>query len=85
MRKQISVIVCICRAPKSLIPYMAVITLQDSTSVRNQLKRRGIWRGMNLIMKSNARPDINAVIFLYYVPTVFLLRFAGLRALDIFL
>jgi hypothetical protein len=37
---------------------------------------------MDLIMKSNATPTINAEVFLDYVQTVFQLNVAALRRLD---
>jgi hypothetical protein len=56
------VIACVSAAGESLIPY--ITPLQDSPPVRAQLKKRGVRFGTDLIMKSNAKPYINAEIFL---------------------
>jgi cobalamin biosynthesis Co2+ chelatase CbiK len=78
--KHISVIACLFAAGESLTPDM--MTSQDSPSFREQLKKRGVRFGTDLIMKSNGKPSINADIFLDYVQTVFLSNLAGLRGLD---
>jgi hypothetical protein len=43
-----------------------------------------VWNGTDLIIKSNAKPDINAEIFLDDVQTVFLPDLGELRGLDEF-
>jgi hypothetical protein len=80
--KHISVIVCVSSAGESLTPY--IITSQDAPSVREQLKKRGVRFGTDLIMKSNAKPYINAEIFVDYVLTVLIPNLAEPRRLDEF-
>jgi hypothetical protein len=80
--KNISVIAYIFAAGESLAPY--VITSQKSPSVREQLKKHRVRFGTGLIITSNAKPYINAEIFLDCVQTVFLSNLAELRRLDEF-
>jgi hypothetical protein len=80
--KHISVIACASAAGESLIP--GIITSQDSPSVREQLKKRGVRFGTDLIMKSNAKPYIHEEISTDDVQTVFLSNLAELQRLDEF-
>jgi hypothetical protein len=56
--KHVSVIACVSAAGESLTPY--IVTSQDSPSLREQLKRRGVRFGTDFILKSRAKPYINA-------------------------
>jgi hypothetical protein len=82
--KHISVIACISTARESLTPDM--ITLQDSASVREQLKKHSVQFWVDFVLKSNNKPSINAEIFLDYIQTIFLVlpTLVELRTLDEF-
>jgi hypothetical protein len=73
-------IACAPAAGESLTPY--IIASQDCSSVREQVKKHGVRFGTDLIMKSDAKPYIDAEIFLDYVQTAFRPLLAGLRRLD---
>jgi hypothetical protein len=57
----LSVIACVSAAGESLTPY--IVTSQDSPVVRRQLKTRGVRFDTDFILKSRAKPYINAEIF----------------------
>jgi hypothetical protein len=80
--KYIAVIACVSAVGESLVP--DIITSQDFPSVREQLKKHGVRFGTDLMMKSNAKPDINAEIFVDYVWTVLLPNPGELRRLNEF-
>jgi hypothetical protein len=67
--KHISVIVCVSEAGESLIPY--IITSQHSFSVGEQLMKKGVRFGTELILKARRKPYINTECFLEYIHTVF--------------
>jgi hypothetical protein len=60
------------------------VTSQDSPVVRAQLKKRGARFGTAFILKSRAKPYINAEIFEEYICTVFLPNLDELRSLEEF-
>jgi hypothetical protein len=76
------VIACVFTAAESFTP--SILPLQDSLSVREQLNKHDVRFETDLIMKSNAKPYINAEIFLDDVQTVFLPNLAEPRRLDEF-
>jgi hypothetical protein len=80
--RHVSVITCVSAIGTWLTPYM--ITSHDSPSVRGQLEKHGVWFGTNLIMKSNAKPDINAEISFDDLQAIFLLNLAEFRGSDEF-
>jgi hypothetical protein len=80
--KHISVIAWASATGESLTP--DILPSQDSPSVREQLKKHDVLFGTDLIMKLNAKPYINAEIFLDYFRTVFRPNLAELRRLDEF-
>jgi hypothetical protein len=69
-------------AGESLIP--GIVTSQDSPVVHAQLKKRAVRFGTDLILKSRAKPYINAEIFEEYLGTVFLPDLDELRSLEEF-
>jgi hypothetical protein len=56
--KHIPVIVCVSTAEKSFIP--EIFTSHDSAPVGRPLKKQGVPFGMGLLVKSKAKPYINA-------------------------
>jgi hypothetical protein len=60
--KHVSVIGHVSAAGKSFIP--DIVTFQDSTHVREQLKKYGVDFDTDFILKDRANPHINAKIFL---------------------
>jgi RecJ-like exonuclease len=82
--KHISAIACVSAAGESLTP--DIITSQDSGSVPEQLKKKGVVSGSNFVWKSNRKLNINAEIFLDCIRTVFLFlpNLVELQALDEF-
>jgi hypothetical protein len=63
------VIACVFASGESLSP--DVTTSQDSASVREQRKKDGVRFGVDFVLKSKSKPDINAEIFLDYIRIVF--------------
>jgi hypothetical protein len=80
--KHVSVIACVSAAGESLTPY--IVTSQDSPVVREQLKKRGVRCGTDVILKCHSKPYINSEIFEQYLRTVFLPNLNELRALEQF-
>jgi hypothetical protein len=80
--QHISVIACASAARESLTP--DIITSLDSLSARGQIEKHGVRFRTDLITKSNAKPYINAEIFLDHVQTMFLSNLAELRRWDEF-
>jgi hypothetical protein len=67
--KNVSVIACVSAAGESLIPY--IVTSQDSSRVREQLRTHGVRFGTDLILKQRAKTYVNGKIFLEYLCMVF--------------
>jgi hypothetical protein len=80
--KHVSVIACVSAARESLMPY--IVTSQDSAKLREQLKKRGVRFGTDFVLKSRAKPYINAEIFSEYIRTVFIPNLNELRSLEQF-
>jgi hypothetical protein len=80
--KHVSVIACVSAAGESLMPY--IVTSQDSTRIREQLKKSGVRFGTDFILKQRSKPYINAEIFMEYIRLVFLPNLNELRSLDQF-
>jgi hypothetical protein len=80
--KHVSVIACVSVAGESLIP--DVVTSQDSSLVREQLRTHGVRFGTYLILKQRAKAYANGEIFPEYIRMVFLPNFNELRSLEEF-
>lgn len=80
--KHVSVIACVSAAGESLMPY--IVTSQDSPKLRQQLKTHGVRFGTDFVLKSRAKPYINAEIFSEYIRTVFVPNLNELRSLEQF-
>jgi hypothetical protein len=78
----ISVIACLFPTGKSLLPY--IITLQDFSSVQQQLKQPSVGFGMHLVLKSDLKPYINVEKFFDSIRIVILSNLGELLALDEF-
>jgi hypothetical protein len=80
--KHVSVIVCVSAAGENLIPY--VVTSQDSSRVREQLRTHDVRFGTDLILKQRAKAYVNGEIFLEYIRMVFRPNLNELRSLEEF-
>jgi hypothetical protein len=69
-------------ARESITPY--VVTSQGSAVVWEQLKKHGVRFGVDLVMKVQPKPYVNAEIFIDYLKTVFLPNLAELRKVEAF-
>jgi hypothetical protein len=69
-------------AGEGFTPY--IVTSQDSPVVRAQLRKRGVRLGIDFILKSRAKPYINAEIVEEYTRIVFLPNLDELRSLEEF-
>jgi hypothetical protein len=77
-KTHISVIACVSAAGESFLPYR--VTLQNSSTIQEHLKKQGIRFGRDLILKFNQESYISVSIFLNYMRTVFLPYIDALRA-----
>jgi hypothetical protein len=80
--KHVSAIACVPAAGESLIPY--IVTSQDSSRVREQLRTHSMRFGTDLILKQRAKAYVNGEIILEYIRRVFLLSLNELRSLKEF-
>jgi hypothetical protein len=64
------------------MPYL--VTSQDSSPIQEQLKKRGVRFGIGFILKTRAKPDINAEISTEYIRTMFLPNLDELHSLGEF-
>jgi hypothetical protein len=80
--KHMSVIACVSAAGESLIPY--IVTSQDSSRVREQLRTHGVRFDTEIILKQRAKAYLNGKIFLEYIRMVFLPNLNELRSLEEF-
>jgi hypothetical protein len=80
--KHLSVIACVSAAGESLIP--DIVPSQGSPVIRAQLKKRGVCFGTAFILKSRAKPYINAENFEKQIRTVFLSNLDELQSLEEF-
>jgi hypothetical protein len=78
--KHISVTICVSAVEE--LPTLCIITSQDSSSVREHIKKHVVRFGTDLILKSNAKTDINTEIFFHYVQAALLPNLAELWRLD---
>jgi hypothetical protein len=80
--KHVSVFACVSAAGESFIPY--IVTSQDTSRVREQLRTHGVRFSTDLILKRRAKSYINGEIFLGYIRMVFLPNLDELRSLEEF-
>jgi hypothetical protein len=80
--KHVSAIACVSSAGESLIPY--IVTSQDSSCVREQLRTPSGRFGTDLIVKQRAKTYVNGEIFLEYIRMVFLPNLNELRSSEEF-
>jgi hypothetical protein len=80
--KHVSVLACVSAAGESLMPYL--VTSQDSLYVREQLKKKGVRFGTDLILKARQKPYVNVECFPMSIRTVFLPNLNELRTLEKF-
>jgi hypothetical protein len=80
--KDVSLIVCVSAAGKTVIPYM--VTSTDSMRLRVALKKRGVRFGTDLILKAREKAYVNTEIFLEYIRMVFMPNLNELRSLRQF-
>jgi hypothetical protein len=80
--KHIWAIACVFTAGKSVIP--DTITSQDSASVREQLKKQGVWFRTDLVLKANPKLYIKPANLFDYTQTVFLPNLAEFGMSDEF-
>jgi hypothetical protein len=74
-------LVHVSAAGRSLLP--SLVTAQNSSTVPEYFRRRGVRFGNGFTWKFNQKPCVNAGIFLHYIRTLFLpylVRFHDLEA-----
>jgi hypothetical protein len=75
--KHISVMACVLAAGESLLHY--TVTLQNSPTVQEHLRKQGVRFGRDFALKWNQEPCFNTGIFLDHIRTIFLTYIDTLR------